>query len=559
MTATPSILEQLPCSLPPARDVSVTDDDATKIGKRFESKLGTLEAGDLTEDVVWRDLFSLTGSLRTFYGSSNVLERWKALTQPVMCSGFTFQPNSTRIVRLGEEFLWVEARYTFQTQSQPATECTAMVSYANVDGKWRIWVLRTILDRLKDHPSVDQYVPCRQNGEHKRGLLSKPQDYQKDVWDCVVVGGGQAGLSVAGRLQSQGISYVVLEKNAHVGDNWKLRYQSTKLHTTRESSHLPFDRTFPACYPEFLTKDDLAQGYQDWVTKYDINVWVNTGLILGEWRADESLWHLQIVRDGEAQTTTARHVVLAVGAGCQIPVMPEIEGHTNFKGIIQHSATFTSADEWRGKAGVVVGTANTAHDVAEDMCAAGMSSVTMIQRSPTYVLPYEYYQRILDVLYNDKTPTHLADTLSNTNPIPITRLISKYALHGMAKKEPERFDALEKAGFLLIRYGDIIHQLYERFGGHYMDVGASSKIAKGLIGIKSGARPTKFVSDGLLFDDGTKLDADVVVFATGFLGNMKSTVQDLFGPQVAAQIDDFWGLDSEGEIRGAFKPSGREF
>lgn len=78
------------------------------------------------------------------------------------------------------------------------------------------------------------------------------------------------------------------------------------------------------------------------------------------------------------------------------------------------------------------------------------------------------------------------------------------------------------------------------------------------IRIKSGARPTRFVSDGLLFDDGTKLDADVVVFATGFVGNMKSTVQGLFGPQVAAQIDDFWGLDLEGEIKGAFKPSGRE-
>lgn len=484
MVAMPSILEQLPCSLPPVpRDLSVTDVDATEIGKGFESKLDSLEAKDFAEDVIWRDLFSLTGSLRTFYGSSNVLGKWKTLTQQARCHGFTFQPDSTSIVRLGREFLWVEARYSFKTQSKPATECTAMVSYANVDGEWRIWVLRTILDRLKDHPSVDQYVSCRQNGERERRFLSESQNNQKGVWDCVVVGGGQAGLSVAARLQSQRVSYVVLEKNPHVGDNWKLRYQSTKLHTTRESSHLPFDRTFPPSYPEFLTKDNLAQGYQDWVNKYDINVSLKTALISGEWRADQSLWHLQIVRDGEAQTIAAKHVVLAVGAGCQIPVTPEIEGHANFKGLIQHSASYTSADGWQGKAGVVVGTANTAHDVAEDMCAAGMSSVTMVQRSPTYVLPYEYYQKILDTLYNGKTPTHLADTLSNTNPIPVTRLISRYALHNMAKKESDRFDALEKAGFLLIRYGDIIHQLYERFGGHYMDVGASAKIAKGLVSL----------------------------------------------------------------------------
>lgn len=479
-----SILQQLSCSLPPApQDLSLTDVDAIEIGKQFDSKLDSLEAKDLTQDVLWRDLFSLTGSLRTLYGSSKVFGKWKTLTQQARCHGFIFQPDSTRIIRLGREALWVEARYSFQTQSLPSTECTAMVSYAYVDGEWRIWVLRTILDRLKDHPGVDHYIPYQQNGEQERVVSSKSHKNNKDVWDCVVVGGGQAGLSVAGRLQSQGVSSVVLEKNQQVGDNWKLRYQSTKLHTTGESSHLPFDRTFSASYPEFLTKDDLAQGYQDWVNRYDINVWLKTALISGEWRAEQSLWHLQIARDGQAQTITAVHVVLAVGAGCQIPMMPEIEGHANFKGLIQHSAAYTSADGWQGKAGVVVGTANTAHDVAEDMCAAGMSSVTMVQRSPTYVLPYEYYQKILDTLYNDKTPTHLADTLSNTNPIPVTRLISRYALHEMAKNEPDRFDALERAGFQLIRYGDIIHQLYERFGGHYMDVGASAKIAKGLVSL----------------------------------------------------------------------------
>lgn len=73
----------------------------------------------------------------------------------------------------------------------------------------------------------------------------------------------------------------------------------------------------------------------------------------------------------------------------------------NFKGTILHSADYTSASEWKGKHGVVVGTANTGkknhsriicvfvnkfhlgHDVAEDMVESGLSSVTMIQRSPT--------------------------------------------------------------------------------------------------------------------------------------------------------------------------------
>jgi hypothetical protein len=51
----------------------------------------------------------------------------------------------------------------------------------------------------------------------------------------------------------------------------------------------------------------------------------------------------------------------------------------------------------------------------------------------------------------------------------------------MASTEPERFDALEQVGFKVIRYGDIVYQLYEKFGGHYMDVGASAKIANGQV------------------------------------------------------------------------------
>jgi hypothetical protein len=39
---------------------------------------------------------------------------------------------------------------------------------------------------------------------------------------------------------------------------------------TCPTAHLPFDRTFPPHYPQYLTKDDLAQGYLDWSKKYGI-------------------------------------------------------------------------------------------------------------------------------------------------------------------------------------------------------------------------------------------------------------------------------------------------
>jgi hypothetical protein len=103
---------------------------------------------------------------------------------------------------------------------------------------------------------------------------------------------------------------------------------------------------------------------------------------------------------------------------------------------------------------------------------------------------------------------------------------------------------------------DLYHCLFERFGGHYLDVGVSQKISQGLIKVKSDSALKGFTETGLVFEDGTSLDADVVVFATGFEGNMRLAAKDLVGEQVGEKLEDWWGVDSEGELRGAWKPIG---
>ncbi|MCJ1304388.1 hypothetical protein MMC08_007200 [Hypocenomyce scalaris] len=160
------------------------------------------------------------------------------------------------------------------------------------------------------------------------------------------------------------------------------------------------------------------------------------------------------------------------------------------------------------------------------------------------------------VSWNADIPTEVADEMMLTVPLAVSRLVSMLVLNGMAKAEPERFDALEKAGFKVIRYGDIIYQIFDRFGGHYMDVGASEKIAKGLIKVKSDALPVHYTEEGLMFNDGRELKADVIVFATGFVGTMKDTIREMLGSEVADRVEDFWGINEEGELKGAFKPSG---
>lgn len=47
------------------------------------------------------------------------------------------------------------------------------------------------------------------------------------------------------------------------------------------------------------------------------------------------------------------------------------------------------------------------------------------------------------------------------------------------------------------------------------------------------------------------------MFTTGFVGDMRRLIGAIVGPEIEDQLDDYWGLDKEGELRGAFKPMGR--
>lgn len=78
-------------------------------------------------------------------------------------------------------------------------------------------------------------------------------------------------------------------------------------------------------------------------------------------------------------------------------------------------------------------------------------------------------------------PTEVADRLYFSLPNGVASLLSMQMHDDMARAEPDRFDALEKAGFKVKRGGDVFHHLIERAGGHYVDVGCSKLISDGKV------------------------------------------------------------------------------
>ncbi|KIW67065.1 hypothetical protein PV04_06341 [Phialophora macrospora] len=563
---TPAVqISHLPGSLPKSHVPA--DVDCEGIARAQLPRLLSLSLDDLADSAVWRDLLALTGTFRTFYRDRGVLEAWRATFGRQGPTDLQLVPNTARLVNVLDVSSWVEAQFTFKTsEGGPRRSCSGFISLVpGGAGGWKIWMIRTVLDEIEDYGNVDVLDPVAPAGtvEATANSIEKMVDgrHSGEIqhFDVIVVGGGQTGLGIGGRLHALNVSYLVVDKFGTVGDSWNSRYDSTKrVHRdlTVLAGHLPFHRTYDSSYPEFLTKADIARGHKDYVKRFGINIWQSTELLSSSWSNEQKVWTCNLKRGNEEVTLTTFCLVFASGSGGRSPVMPSLPNRELFKGVVLHSSDYHNADEWKGLHGVVVGTGNTGHDVAEDMLNAGLASVTMVQRGRTWVLPGDHYVAVIKASYNADIPTAVADQEGFSLPASIRRQIIMHFFHSMARADSERFDALERAGFNVERYGDIMHVLFERLGGHYMDAGTSAKISQGLIKVKSGGKLSHYTPDGLAFEDGTELKADVVVFTTGFVQNMRQIAGRIVGPEVEAQLDDFWCVDAEGELRGAFKPAG---
>jgi hypothetical protein len=216
-----SKLVKFPTSLP---TIPIPDEiNASEIVSHFAQRLPHFEVRDFKDDAVWRDTFALTGTSRTFYTSSTITAAWHETTKRTKAGSFALDEKGTHVIRSLFGPHWIHAEFSFETGAIPQTICKGKITLVLIsDGEWRIWTLRTILEQLKGQQNVDILnIP---NGNVK--LVNGHSE--ESHFDCVVIGGGQAGLSQGGRLKALGISYVVLDKYQKVGDNWKLRYGSAR-------------------------------------------------------------------------------------------------------------------------------------------------------------------------------------------------------------------------------------------------------------------------------------------------------------------------------------------
>jgi len=254
-----------------------------------------------------------------------------------------------------------------------------------------------------------------------------------------------------------------------------------------------------------------------------------------------------------------------------VPNIPSFDGADSFNGVQCHSSQHAGGEGYEGKKCVVIGSNNSAHDICADLWENG-ADVTMVQRSSTHIARSETLMNLaLGGLYSEDAvkqgiTTDVADLIFASVPYKIMHQFHIPVYDEMKKVDAELYDGLEKAGFML-DFGEDESGLFMKYlrrgSGYYIDVGASQLIVDGKIKLKSNSQVTGLSSDGVLFDDGSELPADLVVYATGY-GSMNGWAQKLISKDVADKVGKVWGLGSDttkdpgpwvGELRNMWKPT----
>jgi len=289
-------------------------------------------------------------------------------------------------------------------------------------------------------------------------------------------------------------------------------------------------------------------------------VWTSAEITKTAWNADSKTWSVTIKRQSETRNLSVEHLVFATGFGGGMPRMPNVLNQDMFKGKILHSSTFKTARDFAGKKAVVVGACNSGHDIAQDFSRHG-NHVTMYQRSSTYVISAKAIAELLGGIYKEGTNLEHADRLNVSLPYAVIKQLHKRVTPYIAEAvDKSVLDGLRRVGFktnLGPENAGIFPLLFTRGGGYYLDTGGSQDIIDGKIKVKTGSEIKCFTERGLEFDDGSAVDADVIVFATGY-GDAREVIESICGSQVACQLHPVWGLDQEGELHSVWRNSGHE-
>lgn len=324
-----------------------------------------------------------------------------------------------------------------------------------------------------------------------------------------IIGAGSSGIAACKNFKQAGIPFDCFEASAEVGGMWQLgnpysssAYRSLHINTSRDTMEFA-DFPMPDGYPDFPHHRLILDYFKRYTDHFALrpHIRFNTRVTQAA-RQSDGTWDVTL-HDG----TTHRYDVLVVANGHHWdPLWPEPPFAGTFHGIQMHAHDYVderTPHDFRDKNVLIVGMGNSAMDIACELGKGVAKNVYLSIRTANHIVPkYLLGGRVLDWWSrHPSTPATLGDRIAKK---VFNRRVSNYLVEKLLELsvgKPEQYGLPTPAHDFVESHPTISSDIFYRLGAG---------------DVKAVANLRELNGTQVSLVDGTKLDVDVVIYATGY-------------------------------------------
>lgn len=347
--------------------------------------------------------------------------------------------------------------------------------------------------------------------------------------DVLVIGAGLSGIGTAWHLQHHcpDRSYAILEAREAIGGTWDLfRYPGIRsdsdMYTLGYSFEPWTDRKAIADGPSILAYVNRV------ADKYGIRPHIRFGhrLVAADFDREAARWTVTVELGGTTRTLTCRWLHMGTGYYDYSEAhFPDFPGREDFAGPLFHAQFWPEGLDYAGKRVVVIGSGATAVTIVPEMAKAGAAQVTMLQRSPTYMVSRPAVDKAANRL------RRLFGARASYGVVRWRNVLMQQAFFQLARRRPGFMKKMLRKGLLKeLPQG---YPVETHFTPSYNpwdqrlclvpDADLFAGIRDDKISIVTD-RIARILPHGILLESGATLEADVIVAATGLKLQLLSDV-----------------------------------
>ncbi|MGW1534585.1 flavin-containing monooxygenase [Streptomyces aureus] len=316
-----------------------------------------------------------------------------------------------------------------------------------------------------------------------------------------VIGGGPGGLAAAYALRARGVRAVVLEKSDQVGASWRNHYDRLHLHTTRRLSALP-GLSMPRSFGRWVARDNVVRYLEKYAEHHGLEIVTGVEVSRIEPAPGGDGWLLHATGGREL---TGSAVVVATGFN-HTPRIPDWSGRDGYTGTLLHAGEYRNPAPYAGRDVLVVGVGNTGAEIAVDLVEGGASRVRLSVRTAPHIVRRStagWAAQFTGIAVR-RLPVRLVDALAG----PMAKLsVPDLSAQGLPRPSTGLYSRVNEGAIPV------------------QDVGIIDAVRKGKVEVVAAVEG--FEDDKAVLADGSRIDPDVVIAATGYSRALEGMVGHL--------------------------------